>query len=590
MEPFKEGEWVILHQLNKKKLARIERKGFATLGKDFVSLEGAIGSLPWTNFKMELHSGHKSGKRMFRIVPLEEDDNSDLDPCDHDQGALGEEEDRDNRTINDDGQSQSLSSTEIEALREGGLTGKEIVNHLIANSSTYDRKTRYAKSKYLKKKESKHCLREKISIRRTTLSSVTEVLCSGGGGEGSRGSISGMRLDTLSQMLTALNIQWKRIPSVKQKPASQIALNAKKKGKASVDVNARPSENSAKSDCGTDMVELAENKGSPRDDSGLEKTLEMEVDVKGIAPVENVNFESGTTYVVYESGNWGLLVASLLTLLPAEGPRLIHLYPGHGVPCLIAPRALNFPKEKFSMLSSVNIKALLEVLEKGGNLTSDDKLEAKTNANEEYHVAECEKNTEEVINCVFDVKKEVGDDGMMEETKANGSGNVTACGNAELSETVCENRKRKIEAGEEGVEVEILAKKPRWQLEAEKAADLLTSSKADGLIVVASREHPVSIVLSLLPFLAPSRPFVVYCPHREPLLNLYAVLKGWQPWTTNYGKCGGKDGVPRVANLRVMENWLRNYQVLPNRTHPEVNMTPGGGFVLTGTIIDFSEN
>ena len=35
-------------------------------------------------------------------------------------------------------------------------------------------------------------------------------------------------------------------------------------------------------------------------------------------------------------------------------------------------------------------------------------------------------------------------------------------------------------------------------------------------------------------------------------------------------------------NLRIAENWLRHYQVLPERTHPEVSMSGSGGYILTG--------
>ncbi|XP_046403559.1 uncharacterized protein LOC124169111 [Ischnura elegans] len=587
METFKEGEWVILLQLNKKKLARIGRKGFTTLGKDFVSLEGAIGCLPWTNFKMEPSSGPKSGKRIFNIVPLGEDeeyDYGDLNPDDHTDVAIDEEE-RDNRTINDDGQSQGLSAVEIEALREGGLTGKEIVNHLVANSSTYDKKTRYSKSKYLKKKESKHCLREKISMRRTTLSSVAEVLCSGGGGEGSRGSISGMRPDTLSQMLTALNIQWQRLPSVKQ--------TLPKKGSHRVK-NGVESAVSERKDTNKVLVDEAnDEKSLVKKEYVLKDIKEEEILEKGavenIASKEvNPSLNSGTTYIVYESGNWGLLVASLLTLLPADGPRLIHLYPGHGVPCLIAPRALNLPQEKLSILSSVNFKALLEELGKlreSPAIPPMDEIVVKTEL--EHQVLDCEGSNELVDNRDLDTMEEGSGDALLEENSMNDPDNETFDNVDESSKGDGENRKRKIDPGEGSEENELAAKKPRWQQEAEIAAGILTSRQADGLVVVASREHPVTIVLSLLPYLAPSRPLVVYCPHREPLLELYAVLKGWEPWASKYGKCGGKGGIPRVANLRVVENWLRSYQVLPNRTHPEVNMTPGGGFVLTGTVIDF---
>ncbi len=37
-----------------------------------------------------------------------------------------------------------------------------------------------------------------------------------------------------------------------------------------------------------------------------------------------------------------------------------------------------------------------------------------------------------------------------------------------------------------------------------------------------------------------------------------------------------------AVNIRVTETWLREYQVLPERTHPHVNMSGTGGYILTG--------
>ena len=41
--------------------------------------------------------------------------------------------------------------------------------------------------------------------------------------------------------------------------------------------------------------------------------------------------------------------------------------------------------------------------------------------------------------------------------------------------------------------------------------------------------------------------------------------------------------------VTLSETWLRNHQVLPGRTHPEVLMSGGGGYVLTGTYVDNAE-
>uniref|UniRef100_A0A8C2ETM7 tRNA (adenine(58)-N(1))-methyltransferase non-catalytic subunit TRM6 n=1 Tax=Cyprinus carpio TaxID=7962 RepID=A0A8C2ETM7_CYPCA len=100
------------------------------------------------------------------------------------------------------------------------------------------------------------------------------------------------------------------------------------------------------------------------------------------------------------------------------------------------------------------------------------------------------------------------------------------------------------------------------------AATLLEGRNADGL-VIASRFHPCPVLMGLLKFVAPSRPFVVYCQYREPLIECYTKLR----------EQGG------AISLRLTDSWLRHYQVLPNRTHPVLLMSGGGGYLLSGTTV-----
>ena len=37
---------------------------------------------------------------------------------------------------------------------------------------------------------------------------------------------------------------------------------------------------------------------------------------------------------------------------------------------------------------------------------------------------------------------------------------------------------------------------------------------------------------------------------------------------------------PSFVNVSVTESWLRRYQVLPARTHPEMNTSASGGYIL----------
>ncbi|KAL0967720.1 hypothetical protein UPYG_G00256030 [Umbra pygmaea] len=117
-----------------------------------------------------------------------------------------------------------------------------------------------------------------------------------------------------------------------------------------------------------------------------------------------------------------------------------------------------------------------------------------------------------------------------------------------------------------GQEKKVKMEEKRKKLAA--AAALLQGRNADGL-VIASRFHPCPVVLGLIKFLAPSRPFVVYSQYKEPLIECYTKLR----------EQGGAVG------LRLTDSWIRHYQVLPNRTHPMLLMSGGGGYLLSGTTV-----
>lgn len=105
---------------------------------------------------------------------------------------------------------------------------------------------------------------------------------------------------------------------------------------------------------------------------------------------------------------------------------------------------------------------------------------------------------------------------------------------------------------------EPVKKKPRWQYENENACRVL-QNKVDGLIIV-SKDHPVNIVKELEYFLKGNRNVVVFSVIREPLQDVYVYMKTRSDY----------------ININLSTNFMRQYQVLPDRTHPQVNMNSGG--------------
>jgi len=89
-------------------------------------------------------------------------------------------------------------------------------------------------------------------------------------------------------------------------------------------------------------------------------------------------------------------------------------------------------------------------------------------------------------------------------------------------------------------------------------------------LVIATKFHPKKILLSTWGFLQQSQPFVVYCQHKEPLMECFVTLKE----------------MGEVAAMELTETWCRGVQVLPNRTHPDIVMSATGGYLLRGLKVE----
>ena len=88
------------------------------------------------------------------------------------------------------------------------------------------------------------------------------------------------------------------------------------------------------------------------------------------------------------------------------------------------------------------------------------------------------------------------------------------------------------------------------------------------VIITATNFSQKSLLLSVMPLMAPSASFAVLSPHLQPLVDTMNLIRvrGFAVATT------------------IDEPWQRDMQVLPKRTHPDMNMNHGGGYILSGTI------
>lgn len=224
---------------------------------------------------------------------------------------------------------------------------------------------------------------------------------------------------------------------------------------------------------------------------------------------------------MYDSGTSGLMAAAITNTIGANTiGHLIHMHPGNECQ-KNAFMAMMFPIEQSNRCINVNIYSVLRCFYQNKDSYSETIISKETESSSK------------------DDKQNDNEENKDEET---------------ITE---EPLAKKIKIDES-------TQKKSWQIDNEKACKLL-EKKVDSLIVT-SKEHPVSIVTELIPLLNGNRNLVVFNLLREPLQDLYFSLKNRTD----------------IVNIRLMNSFMRNYQVLPGRTHPEMNMT-NGGYLLTAT-------
>lgn len=252
------------------------------------------------------------------------------------------------------------------------------------------------------------------------------------------------------------------------------------------------------------------------------------------------NIHAGSKVLVFETCA-GLVLGAVMERMGGYGS-VVQMYPGGG-PVRAGVDSFGFPAHFHHTLHEFpisRVNALLAgTLNAAGKSPSAD--EQLTNAEEEQRQPAAEQQ------------------GSPEELSVDSSAADT-----DSPQPEDRDKERRREAKEQEKKQRLDEKRKKLAA----AAAVLEGKNADGL-VIASRFHPCPVLMGLLPLLAPSRPFVVYSQYKEPLVECYTKLK----------EQGG------TVNLQLTNTWLRHYQVLPNRTHPKLLMSGGGGYLLSGTTV-----
>jgi len=242
----------------------------------------------------------------------------------------------------------------------------------------------------------------------------------------------------------------------------------------------------------------------------------MNLRIDSLAQILNgTNVRSGGKYLVYETGAQGIVVASVLERVGEHG-KVVHIYQT-GQPQTNCLSAMNFHQEVLDNLKVINIQ----------------------------HLRSLEQGQDILVNRFPLENGSSQDDGEPPKKKPHVE-NIQENGKSQ-------EKPLRMNLREQSVETH----------------NILKSDLFDGLIIVC-KQHPSALLTYLSKFIAPSRPFAVYSPYKEPLLDAYMAVK--------------ESGC--AINCILSETWLRYHQVLPERTHPTVNMSGGGGYLLTGIFIE----
>ncbi|KAI3637033.1 hypothetical protein MIR68_004739 [Amoeboaphelidium protococcarum] len=105
------------------------------------------------------------------------------------------------------------------------------------------------------------------------------------------------------------------------------------------------------------------------------------------------------------------------------------------------------------------------------------------------------------------------------------------------------------------------------------ALSALRSTKFDGL-VTASRYQAQGVIKQLMPFLKLNSIIVAQSLAKESLASTFEFMRGSS----------------QFVDVQLRSQWYREYQVYPDRMHPQNNTYASGGFILSGIKVELVED
>eukprot|EP00250_Pteridium_aquilinum_P007214 c16983_g1_i1 orf=322-1815(-) len=392
---------------------------------------------------------------------------------------------RDNRSLVDDNTAQKLSAQDIHRLRMDCASGKDIVDALIANSTTFQNKTAYSQEKYKKKKQKKYA--PFFVMRRPSSRRICEaylVKCPQ--------KIGFLRMDAMALMLSLANV------------------------------------------------------------GAHAEVLVMDM-VGGLL----------TAAVAERTGGFGSVCSTYCTPKPPPLDIVGLLNLSHSMASRVFRASIWELKD--ACTTTIEQTTILGEACKQGHLCEGETTKNNDVASEDPHHNIHEGEGKSIENNAKPITHGEGSAHVEGESTMCVEGQQSAGGDAELATCATDEGSTEADVGVDAKSASSSAARYGRNPESE---DLLRWAKRGftSLIIAAPEFDPWSAAQELLPLLSPSSPFVIYHRYLQPLAECMHELQ-----------------VNKMAvALEIVEPWLREYQVLPSRTHPQMQMNANGGYVLTG--------
>ncbi|KAF8377836.1 hypothetical protein HHK36_031221 [Tetracentron sinense] len=451
--------------------ARLSAASTLKIGDKNCSLRPLIGCPFGSLFQVE--SGSK-GPFLTRVLATPEDNLvQEIGDCQL------KDEHKDNRALVDNNTAQSLTGEDIDAMRRQGTSGGQIVEALIANSSTFGKKTLFSQEKYRLKKQKKYAPR--VLLRRPFARSICEAYF-----KKYPARIGFLRVDTLSLLLSMANVS-----------ASSDVLVVDMVG-------------------GILTGAVAERLGG----TGYVCNTHFGVTPYPIDIVRIFNFNNEVCSRIVRS--------PIIDLCSAQNRNPGYTWKHEDV-CTLKTQ---------SNIGEVALSSLC-VSSSGPLSISEDQIVQE----ETFPHYSCSHSisTEEICTSSGNGMQDLVPIPM----HAIGAPTVIKA---------CKSTKHGEKASEEAVHM--------WK-----------ENGFSSLIIAAPELDAWSAIQELLPLLSYSAPFAIYHQFLQPLATCMHNLQ-----------------IAKMAiGLQISEPWLREYQVLPSRTHPCMQMSAFGGYILSGIKICSSE-